>query len=471
MRLSVLLTVAGSTALLASFGACGGEPDPVVPGDAAVEGASDASSSDVVDDGDATADAAFDAGPTALLTVVVENRLKLPVVPVAGADVVFYDTTGDVFVQKTDVTGHATATLHDGATITVVNGTEYTDYVELTSVLGVGLGETIAITDEPYKQAPDAQLQFKSDPPPLANGVEYRFYTGQGGSGGHFVPNTYTTQTAYPLVDGTGFRFLGFAPAAFQPTITPTKYAVCAATQVADGGVTSCTVPANGWADVAVGPLALVGTADPSATKWTWDLGHANGLGLYPMIHVDVPPTNAALPASYSRVPTNAAAFVHTEGTLWWPSNGKSFHTRRAANQGTVTEDFARYLPRLTGATVSGPLDAPTIAFTATAALPTVVGSHWIEGSTSIDGGVRYTDWVVYHRTSKSSVTLPKLPAALASFLPTSWDIYRVALFDSAEIPWETIRTLPRAQQQRILGLRSAYPLTAFDARTTVYTK
>lgn len=468
-RIVALALAVGCSGFLA-FSAC--SDDATVPSvDAGADGSTDAPALDAANDAPPNDATATDAGPTATLTVVVENRTKTPAVPIAGADVVFYDTNGDVVTKKTASDGKATATMHDGASITVVRGNEYPDYVEITSVLEVGLGETIAITDEPIGLAPDAQLALSADPPPLANGVEYRFFSGQGASGGHFVPNTYTTLTGYPLVDGTGFRFLGFAPASFAPIIDPTKYAVCTAPKNPDGGVTSCNVQTSDWGNVTPGPIALTGTAQVGPTKWVWELGQANGVGLYPMIHVDVAPASAALPPSYGRVPTSVAADVYVDGTLYFPG-GKTSRVQRAPNTGTIAEDLSSYLPMITGATVSGPLDAPTIAFTTSAALPaSFVGSHGIGGSASIDGGTRDTQWNVLYRGTSTSVTPPKLPAALAAYLPTTWTDVSVSAFASQQLDWAKERLNPAVHHRHVTRWRWSYPQTPFDARIVTFTK
>lgn len=304
--------------------ACG--EDSVIPtsetlpdGSLDVEASTDAGATAALDG----ASDAPDAGPKGTVTVLIEDRLPAVHVPVQGQAVVFYDTTGTIVLGTTGADGRASALVHAGATITVV--WRQGDYTEIMSVVGVGLGETIDVTYEPIGLAPRATLDFQSVAPPgVADGVEYRFFDGQGGSGGAFVPNPYTRDTDFPLVDGTGFRLLGFAPATFAPSITPTKYAVGVVPKSLGGATSHGAVVAADWAAVENGPLVLAGTAPSTATTWGWDLGQANVDGLYPMLHVDSPPASAALPASYARVPTFAAADVIVVGTLGFGASSRS---------------------------------------------------------------------------------------------------------------------------------------------------
>lgn len=82
------------------------------------------------------------------------------------------------------------------------------------------------------------------------------------------------------------------------------------------------------------------------------------------------------------------------------------------------------------------------------------------------EGGVANTDWVIVHRASGGSTTLPALPADLgAAVLPTAWSFSLATLFDAPGLGFEVVRTNPRRQRQRLSSTQGAYPKTAFDAK------
>lgn len=469
-------------------GAADGGTDGAVPGADAnvrVDGGADATTSDAgngseggtnhdasadaLADADTDADAAApDAGPVGTVTVVVVDRTAEPGTPVSGVTVLFHDTTGAILRATSDATGKASAELHEGASITAIRRYDAT-FVQITSVLGVSLGDTIDVGDDGLLFPEATKLNLNAAMPPgFPAGTQYRFFDGRGMTVGSATPNdTAASGGDSAFVDGDALRLIGMAPAPFGQVYTPTKYAVVSIPKLADAGPGTGNVVTGDWKDVETGTLSLTGAAPAAATSWTWALLYANRRGYYPLLSYNV--ATPTLPATFSRLPPAAVEHELVESSLVFAKSTSS-HVRRFANAASISEDLGGYLPAITGASVSGAVAGPTVTATTASATTASIGYASLSGVKTVDAGEVETNWRVLHRRTSDAVTLPAIPADLADALPASWaEVSRLAHFDSAEVPWSVAHTDVSRQERRNNVWRYAYPATPFEARVVVY--
>lgn len=409
-----LLLLSGVASLLAA--ACLSKSD-TPPGAALPDGGLPEGSVSTLPDGALPTDAGLDAfvDPTKVTVTVTRDGA-----PLAGAIVVFHDSTGAVIDSgPTDATGRAThAAVAQMMVTAATEGVSSNGSVlrNLVTFVGVEGGDNLVVFAPPATNTPAPVTMNVPSNPPAASSL--RGYTGASDCQAFALPAATTVTASFRRECANAT--VTYLEVAFGLTGTPTGYSFLKGQPLPTGATNITTMPA--WS-TAMGSFSVnvtnagsgsweagfrqIADGAPNATSRTFLL--TGGAG------------NATFP-TYTGYPEA----LQSEVMVVTPNLNRASvraMSRRAANTATSESyDGSQMMPEITAVTVdSATVERPLTSWTAAAPLSAADGGaailRWTE---YLDASYLQHAWIMVVPPGSTSQRAPALPPALAGFAPAT---------------------------------------------------
>jgi hypothetical protein len=427
---------------------------PAVDRDGALELDASSDASPAPRDGATTSEGGGEggpSGPSGPITVFVTNQVNSPQ---AGADVYFED--GVETKVTTDAQGIATATVHAGALVHVVITTSSAaaKRVDVTSIADVAPGDHIRVIGPEFTPVlPDYATVMGAIALPVGadqinTTINIYLPTACGASGG---------QTTNPDGSNRGYHY------AVKKTCLDAAGQVTILFENEDNGSgspwTFKTVTPDPMtpaiADIAVGDWSAADTVFFKATNnaptgftsvGRFDYSVRGAQVFSPRYNGNA--KNGFYPSGSATISPDHISDTYAQSSV---NNETSFsgHQLRQAFNDAPSEDLSLYLPRLSGAAVSGALSNPIATWQTGSALSgDFSGIAALRGYNPAVGDVYWT--TVFHATAPTQTKFPSLPAAVAASSSSTgaWHLHEVSLYQSTQVTYATFHQNPSFQSQ-----------------------